>query len=70
MIGCVMTITGHRQAPATPKASTGKIRTLDDLLSDSLVRIVMKADHVDPDELEATLRRVARNLVQKRGVGW
>ena len=33
--------------------------TLDELLSDNLVKLVMKADGVDADELEAMLSRVA-----------
>jgi hypothetical protein len=33
--------------------------TLKDVLSDSIVKAVMAADHVDPQELEATLREIA-----------
>jgi hypothetical protein len=34
--------------------------TLNDVLSDSLVQAMMAADGVDPHELEATLREIAR----------
>ena len=70
MIGCVMTTSGQRQPAAPLKAAAGQPRTIDDLLTDDLICTVMKADHVDPHELEAILRRVARNLAKKRGVGW
>ena len=36
--------------------------TLDEILSDSIVEAVMRADAVDPDELGAMLGRVARAL--------
>jgi hypothetical protein len=38
--------------------------TIKDVLSDSLVRAVMAADGVDPHELEATLREVARKRTE------
>ncbi len=41
-------------------------RSIDDVLSDCLIRTVMKADGVDPRELEATLRHVARRLADRR----
>jgi len=34
--------------------------TLNDVLSDSIVQAVMAADGVDPQDLEATLREIAR----------
>jgi hypothetical protein len=70
MIGCVMTTAGQRQPAAPRKATAAAPRSIDDLLSDSLIRTIMKADRVDRRELEATLRRVARNLAQQRGAGW
>jgi len=36
--------------------------TLDEMLSDSIVEALMRADAVDPDELGAMLGRVARAL--------
>ncbi|HEY6254682.1 MAG TPA: hypothetical protein VIY51_02710 [Xanthobacteraceae bacterium] len=39
---------------------------LEDILSDSIVRVVMEADGVDPHELEAALRRTAV-LLARRG---
>jgi hypothetical protein len=36
--------------------------TIAEMLSDSIVIAVMEADGVDPGELEATLRRLARRL--------
>ena len=38
--------------------------TLDEMLSDPLVRVVMRADRVDPRKLEAELRRTADALEQ------
>jgi hypothetical protein len=72
MMGHVMTTTaGQRRPPAAPlKAHAVTPMTLDELLSDQLTRTVMKADRVDPRELETTLRRVARNLAKQRGTGW
>jgi hypothetical protein len=40
--------------------------TLAELLSDSLVKLVMKADGVDADELETMLRTVAASRPVKR----
>jgi hypothetical protein len=40
--------------------------TLNGILSDSIVRAVMEADGVNPLELEAMLRRVARRLRSPR----
>ena len=44
--------------------------TLDDILSDSIVRDVMRADGVDPQELAAMLREMADclNAAQRSGV--
>lgn len=72
MIGCAMTTTSpSRPAPYGPpaprRAGTVPPRTIDDMLADSLIRTIMRADRVDPAELEATLRRVARNLARQRG---
>jgi hypothetical protein len=36
--------------------------TLDEILFDSIVRAVMETDGVNPHELKAMLRRVARRL--------
>jgi hypothetical protein len=36
--------------------------TLEDILSDPIVRVVMKADGVDPRRLESTLREMALGL--------
>jgi hypothetical protein len=38
--------------------------TLKDVLSDSIVKAVMAADGVDPQELEASLREIARRRGQ------
>jgi hypothetical protein len=35
--------------------------TLDEILSDSIVRAVMEADGIEPQELAATLRQAARS---------
>jgi hypothetical protein len=39
---------------------------LSDVLSDPIIRTIMTADHVDPDTLEASLRKTARKVVQRR----
>jgi hypothetical protein len=44
--------------------------TLDELLSDSLVKLVMKADGVDVDELEGMLRRVAASRSRERAISY
>jgi hypothetical protein len=36
--------------------------TLEDMLSDSVIRAVMRADGVDPQELRTTLQQVSRNF--------
>jgi hypothetical protein len=38
--------------------------TLDEIFSDSIVRAVMEADGIDPQQLAATLRRAGRTLVR------
>jgi hypothetical protein len=42
---------------------------LSDILSDTIIRAVMEADGVDPHELEAMLRRVARDSRAIRHAG-
>jgi len=39
--------------------------TLDEVLSDSIVRAVMEADGIDPQELAATLRQTDRKLLRR-----
>jgi hypothetical protein len=41
--------------------------TLEEMLSDPIVRALMDADGVDPHELEAMLKEVARTLGAARG---
>jgi|AmaraimetFIIA100_FD_contig_123_74803_length_688_multi_4_in_0_out_1_2 hypothetical protein len=40
--------------------------TLDEILSDCIVRALMEADEIDPHELAATLRQVGRKLSRER----
>ena len=40
--------------------------TLEEMLSDPIVRAVMEADRIDPHELAATLREVGPKLSRKR----
>jgi hypothetical protein len=42
--------------------------TLDEILSDSIVRAVMEADGIDPQELAATLRQAGRKLIRRARV--
>jgi hypothetical protein len=42
--------------------------TLAELLSDSLVKLVMKADRVDADALETMLRNVAASRPKERTI--
>ena len=44
--------------------------TLHELLSDSLVKLVMNADGVDSDELEAMLRRVAESRPKEKAISY
>jgi hypothetical protein len=37
--------------------------TLDEMLSDSIIRAVMEADGVDPQELAVMLRQLGRSLL-------
>jgi len=39
--------------------------TLDEILSDSIVRALMEADGVDPQELAVTLRQAGLKLVRR-----
>jgi hypothetical protein len=39
---------------------------LSDALSDPIIRIIMSADHVDPQALEASLRQTAKRVGQRR----
>jgi hypothetical protein len=41
--------------------------TLEEMLSDPIVRALMDADDVDPHELEAMLKEVGRTLAAARG---
>ena len=41
--------------------------TLDEMLSDSIVRAVIEADGIDPKELAETLRQTGRKLVRRTG---
>jgi hypothetical protein len=43
-------------------AEPGAEPSIDDLLSDPLVRVFMAADSVDPEELRALLRSIAERL--------
>ena len=38
--------------------------SLSDVLADPIVQIIMTADHVDPQALEARLRQTARRMGQ------
>jgi hypothetical protein len=42
--------------------------TLAELLSDGLVKLVMKADGVDADELETMLRNIANSRPKERTI--
>jgi hypothetical protein len=43
--------------------------SLGEILSDSIVKALMKADGVDPQWLEALLRRIAQDLASARAAG-
>ena len=44
--------------------------TLEDILSDSIIKAVMKADGVDPHQLAATLKEAGRRCrLNKQGAG-
>ena len=42
--------------------------TLNEILSDSIVRALMEADGIDPQELAATLKQAGRELVRRSRV--
>ena len=39
--------------------------TLEEMLSDPIIRAVMEADGIDPQELAATLRQIGRMLARR-----
>jgi hypothetical protein len=39
---------------------------LSDVLSDPIIQTIMTADHVDPETLEASLRKTARKVALRR----
>jgi hypothetical protein len=41
--------------------------TLDDLLGDPLTQAIMKADHIDPSELEVMVRALAARIARLAG---
>jgi hypothetical protein len=41
---------------------------LSDVLSDPIIQTIMTADHVDPETLEASLRKTARKVAQRRAM--
>jgi len=45
----------------TPPTWFHREPTLDDMLSESIVEAMMRADGVDPHELKELLRRIARS---------
>jgi len=54
---------GTRQAgKPCGTAWQGREPRLSEALADPVVRSMMRADHVDPGELERSLRRLARKL--------
>jgi len=38
---------------------------LSEALADPIIRTIMSADHVDPETLEASLRKTARKVAQR-----
>lgn len=48
--------------PIREERSSYREPTLNEILSDSIVEAVMRADAVDPDELGAMLGQIARTL--------
>ncbi len=70
MMGCVMSSACQGRPESKRNTGIALPRTIEDVLSDCLIRTVMKADGVDPAELEATLRRVARRLAKRRDNAW
>jgi len=53
-------------ASIAPKASNAPITSITAVVADPLVRIMMRADRVDPPQLEAFLRGVAQRLDRSR----
>ena len=49
-----------RSIPIRETPSTFREPTLDEILSDSIVTALMQADAVDPEELAAMLKTIAR----------
>jgi hypothetical protein len=43
--------------------------TIDDLLADSLIQTVMRADHVEPQALRSLMHGVASQVAESRGLG-
>jgi len=42
---------------------------IDDLLADSLVQAMMRADHVEPDALRSLMDRISRQVIsEQRGI--
>jgi hypothetical protein len=39
---------------------------IDDLLADSLVQAMMRADHVEPDALRSLMDRISRQVISER----
>ena len=48
--------------------SFNSVPTADELLADGLVRAVMRADHVEPQELKTLLSDVAGRLARRREI--
>ena len=48
--------------------SINSVPTADELLADGLVRAVMRADHVEPQELRTLLSNVASRLARRRDI--
>ena len=51
-----------RRIPIREAPSAYREPTLDEILSDSIVAALMQADAVNPEELTAMLRMIARTL--------
>jgi hypothetical protein len=49
--------------------SLSHAQTIDDLLSDSLIQTVMRADHVEPEALKSMLTATAHRLTAAPGGG-
>jgi hypothetical protein len=44
--------------------------TLDEMLSDTVIKAMMDADAIDSDELKAMLRRVGTDALASRGLDY